>query len=111
MPELQVMIEGVFEKRRLLDIIRDFIVFEDEGKGPLAKKMAGYHQFHAVKAAVGETLRAAAVRTAPPGSAPAGRHEAGTRPGGDPGDRRVRVVLHTQGSGERLTIGLYARRV
>ena len=42
--------------------MRDFIVFEDEGGGQLAKKMAGYHQFHAVRVAVSETLRAAELR-------------------------------------------------
>ena len=57
--QLQVAIEGVFEKRRFLALLRDFIVFEDDGGGRLAKKMAGYHQFHAVETAVGETLRAA----------------------------------------------------
>ena len=59
MPELQVMIEGVFDKRRLLDLLCHFLVFEDDGSGKLAKKMAGYHQFHAVNVALGETLRAA----------------------------------------------------
>ena len=59
--ELQVLIEGVFEKRRFLSLLRDFIVFEDDG-GALVKKMAGYHQFHAVQAAVGETVRAAALQ-------------------------------------------------
>ena len=44
---------------RFLTLIRDFIVFEDDGSGSLVKKMAGYHQFHAVKVAVAETLRAA----------------------------------------------------
>jgi type I restriction enzyme, R subunit len=110
-PELQVMIEGVFEKRWFLDLVRDFIVFEDEGKGPLAKKMAGYHQFHAVKAAVGETLRAAEVRIAPRAFERGGRYEAGTRPGGEPGDRRIGVVWHTQGSGKSLTMAFYAGRV
>ena len=57
--ELQVLIQGVFEKERFLSLIRDFIVFEDDGSGHLSKKMAGYHQFHAVRTAVGETLRAA----------------------------------------------------
>jgi len=57
--ELQVMIEGVFHKDRLLDLVRHFIVFEDEGGGRLIKKIAGYHQFHAVGVAVRETLRAA----------------------------------------------------
>ena len=109
--ELQVLVEGVFEKRRFLSLLRDFIVFEDDG-GALAKKMAGYHQFHAVQAAVGETLRAAALqeesrRIAETG----GRYEAGRQPGGDPGDRRIGVVWHTQGSGKSLTMAFYAGRI
>ncbi len=106
MPEIQVMIEGVFEKRRLLDLIANFIVFEDEGGGKLAKKMAGYHQFHAVRGAVEETLRAA------PGlrDAAAGRYET-RKAGGEAGDRRVGVVWHTQGSGKSLTMAFYAGRV
>ena len=109
--ELQVAIEGVFEQRRFLALLRDFIVFEDDGGAPV-KKMAGYHQFHAVRAAVGETLRAAALqqearRIAETG----GRYEAGRRPGGDPGDRRIGVVWHTQGSGKSLTMAFYAGRI
>jgi type I restriction enzyme R subunit len=61
--QLEVLLKGVFEKHRLLGLLRDFIVFEDDGSGALAKKMAGYHQFHAVRAAVAETLRAAALQT------------------------------------------------
>jgi type I restriction enzyme, R subunit len=53
--ELQVVVEGVFEKRRFLDLVRHFIVFEDLGGGKLTKKMAGYHQFHAVNVALEET--------------------------------------------------------
>ena len=52
--ELQVMLEGVCQPDRFLALIRDFIVFEDDGSGKLVKKMAGYHQFHAVRTAVGE---------------------------------------------------------
>jgi len=59
MPQIEVMLLGVFDRRRFLDLIRHFIVFEDEGGGQLVKKMAGYHQFHAVNAALEETLRAA----------------------------------------------------
>ena len=59
LPELQVVIEGLCAKRRFLDLVRDFIVFEDDGGGRIVKKMAGYHQFHAVQVAVAETLRAA----------------------------------------------------
>jgi type I restriction enzyme, R subunit len=62
LPELQVVSEGVFAPQRFLDLVRDFIVFEDEGGGWLMKKMAGYHQFHAVRVAVSETLRAADLR-------------------------------------------------
>ena len=58
MPELQVVLEGVCEKARLLQMLRHFIVFEDEGGGKPVKKMAGYHQFHAVNIALAATLKA-----------------------------------------------------
>jgi len=106
-PELQVVIEGLCAPRRFLDLLRDFIVFEDDG-GRIVKKMAGYHQFHAVQVAVGETLRAAEFHRA---ADERGRYEAGTRPGGQPGDRRVGVVWHTQGSGKSLTMAFYAGRI
>ena len=106
LPQLQVLLQGVCDRRRLLDLVRDFIVFEDDGSGRLDKKIAGYHQFHAVQAAVGETLRAAALQHA------ASRTEdAGRRPGGQPGDRRIGVVWHTQGSGKSLTMAFYAGRI
>ena len=110
--QLQVMLEGMCERERFLTLVRDFIVFEDDGGGKLAKKMAGYHQFHAVETAVLETLRAAALRqelrwVAEPG----GRYENGRQPGGDPGDRRIGVVWHTQGSGKSLTMAFYAGRI
>ncbi|HML93889.1 MAG TPA: type I restriction endonuclease subunit R [Thermodesulfobacteriota bacterium] len=89
LPQLQVVIEGVFGKRRFLDLIRHFIVFEDLGGGVLIKKMAGYHQYHAVNLALDSTVRAA----------------------GTGGDKRVGVVWHTQGSGKSLTMAFYAGRV
>ena len=112
LPQLQVMIEGICERERFLTLVRDFIVFEDDGSGKLAKKMAGYHQFHAVETAVLETLRAAALRqelqrVAEPGR----RYEIGRKPGGYPGDRRIGVVWHTQGSGKSLTMAFYAGRI
>jgi len=109
MPELQVMLEGVFDKRRLLDMLGYFIVFEDSGDGALVKKMAGYHQYHAVNAAVIETLRAGKI--AEGWAEEFGRYEAGQRRGGDPGDRRIGVVWHTQGSGKSLTMAFYAGRI
>ncbi len=103
MPELQVVIEGLCHKRRFLDLIRDFIAFEDDG-ARVVKKMAGYHQFHAVQAAIKETLRAAEM-VRDDSDNDSGRH------GGKPGDRRVGVVWHTQGSGKSLTMVFYAGRI
>jgi type I restriction enzyme, R subunit len=110
MSQLEVLLHGVFEKRRFLDLVRYFIAFEDEGTGKLVKKMAGYHQYHAVNAAVEETLRATQLVAGRIADAP-GRYESGLRPGGEPGDRRVGVVWHTQGSGKSLTMAFYAGRV
>ena len=112
-PQLQVMLEGACAPARFLSLVRDFIVFEDGGSGVLAKKMAGYHQFHAVGTAVVETLRAAELQRA--GVVVAreerGRYESGRRTGGAPGDRRIGVVWHTQGSGKSLTMAFYAGRI
>jgi type I restriction enzyme R subunit len=112
LPQLEVMLKGVFEKRRLLDLIRYFIVFEDVGGGVLVKKMAGYHQYHAVNAAVQETIRACV----PPDSPWKLSEEERTffargQKDAKPGDRRVGVVWHTQGSGKSLTMAFYAGRV
>ena len=111
MPELQVLIEGLLTPRRFLDLVLDFIVFEDEGGGRVVKKMAGYHQFHAVQTAVAETLRAAQLVRADRVADEPGRYETGLKPGGRPGDRRVGVVWHTQGSGKSLTMAFYAGRI
>ena len=115
MTELQVMLEGVFERSRFLALVRDFIAFEDDlsaqqagASGALVKKMAGYHQFHAVQVAVEETLRAARLQEK---AADAGRYESSRMPGGEAGDRRIGVVWHTQGSGKSLTMAFYAGAV
>ena len=100
MTELEVVLRGVCEKHRFLDLLRHFIVFEDQGGGVLMKKMAGYHQFHAVNVAVEETLRAALDKKA-----------STRRHGGDPGDHRIGVIWHTQGSGKSLTMAFYAGRM
>ncbi len=89
LPQLQVVLQGVFDKRRFLDLVRYFIVFDDEGGGVLAKKMAGYHQFHAVNRSLESTVQACS----------------------SAGDQRVGVVWHTQGSGKSLTMAFYAGRV
>jgi type I restriction enzyme R subunit len=86
--ELEVLLKGIFEKRRFLDLLRDFIVFEVDG-AKINKKMAGYHQFHAVNKAVERTLEASAAK----------------------GDRRIGVIWHTQGSGKSLTMAFYAGKI
>ena len=111
-PQLQVMLEGVCAPSRFLALLRDFIVFEDDGNGALVKKMAGYHQFHAVEVAVAETLRATELgQTAERVDKDTARQESGRKPGGVRGDRRIGVIWHTQGSGKSLTMAFYAGRI
>ena len=108
--QLEVLIPGVFDPRRFLDLVRYFIVFEDNGGGNLIKKTAAYHQFHAVNRALDETLRAVVVQ---PGvtKESGGTYHTGRPVDAKPGDRRVGVVWHTQGSGKSLTMAFYAGRV
>jgi type I restriction enzyme R subunit len=108
--ELEVLIKGVFEKARFLDLIRHFVVFEDSGAGAPIKKMAGYHQFHAVNAALAETLRASGRLQGLPVAAEE-RSPWRSREPGTSGDKRIGVVWHTQGSGKSLTMAFYAGRV
>lgn len=85
-PELDVLLAGLFAPPRLLDYLRGYVVFENGG-ATLIKKIAGYHQFHAVRHAVTRTLDAVT------------------------GNRRIGVVWHTQGSGKSLLMAFYAGRV
>src|SRR5947207_569124 len=104
--ELETLVRGVFEKRRFLDLIRNFIAFEDDpDSGSVHKLIAGYHQFFAVKEAVNETIRASALRRA---DDDIGTYWAGKMEGGKPGDRRAGVIWHTQGSGKSLSMLFYA---
>lgn len=102
LPQIEVLLKGVFDRGLFLELIRDFIVFEDTGGGRLAKKVAGYHQFHAVRVAIAETLRAVL---------PDERREDRESLDRKPGDRRIGVVWHTQGSGKSLTMVFYAARL
>ncbi|MGB8029558.1 MAG: type I restriction endonuclease subunit R [Terracidiphilus sp.] len=87
-PQLRVVIEGLFDKQRLLDFLHYFIVFEEEKSGTV-KKIAGYHQFSAVNNAIAATAFATDSK----------------------GDKRAGVVWHTQGSGKSLTMVFYAGRL
>lgn len=85
--ELQTLVRGVLAPQYLLDYIRFFVLFEDDGA--LVKKIAGYHQFHAVRAAIQQVVTA-------------------SRPGAS---RKGGVVWHTQGSGKSITMTCFAARV
>ena len=106
--ELEVLVRGVFDRRRFLDLLRHFIAFEeDPDTGAIHKIIAGYHQFHAVSAAVTETIRASSANI----GEDVGTYWAGRMQGGKPGDRRAGVVWHTQGSGKSLTMLFFSARV
>jgi len=87
-PALEVLIKGVFDQTRFLDLVRSFVVFSDEPTG-LVKRVAKYHQYWAVNAAVKSTIDAS----------------------GPNGDRRGGVVWHTQGSGKSIEMLLYAAKM
>ncbi|MBA7514204.1 hypothetical protein ES705_06229 [subsurface metagenome] len=84
----EVLIRGILDPHRLLDYIRFFITFEDDGK-QIVKKSAAYHQYHAVNRAISETLRASE----------------------ELGDQKIGVVWHTQGSGKSLTMLFYTAKI
>ncbi|MGH7995016.1 MAG: type I restriction endonuclease subunit R [Opitutaceae bacterium] len=109
MPQLEVLLRGIFDLRRFLDLLRYFIVFEEDDDGTVVKKVAGYHQFHAVNTALGETIRAAS-KGEPKAEEGEGYFSKGQQEG-SPGDKRVGVVWHTQGSGKSLTMVFYAGRL
>lgn len=104
-PELSTLIEGVFEHRRLLALLRDFTVFGETGSG-LAKIIAGYHQFHAVRHAVASTIRASA-SVQGVAEDPAYYGLPGVKTQGQ-GDKRAGVIWHTQGSGKSFLMAFYA---
>ncbi len=85
--QLETLVRGVLTPEMLLDYLRYFVLFEDDGT--LVKKIAGYHQFHAVRAAIQQVVAA---------SHPEGNHKGG-------------VVWHTQGSGKSITMTCFAARV
>ena len=86
-PQLAVMLKGLFERERLLDYLRHFVLWETEDG--YTKKIAGYHQFFAVQKAVAATVQASSPE----------------------GDKRIGVVWHTQGSGKSISMCFYAGKI
>lgn len=124
--ELEVLLRGIFDKRLLMDYILNFITFEDDGGDTttIAKKAAGYHQYHAVNKAVECTLSACGIDA--DSKQIYGRFLEAERV--DPfmskedipkwgknsphfGDKRIGVIWHTQGSGKSLSMAFYAGKV
>lgn len=121
--ELEVMLKGIFDKRRFLDLILNFIVFEDDG-AKIEKKVAAYHQYHAVNKAVGCTFSACGIEYDASrliGRYPSFKEEKklivkqnGPKwgPGTEHfGGQRIGVVWHTQGSGKSLSMVFYAGKI
>jgi type I restriction enzyme R subunit len=101
--ELETLVRGFFDRELLLDYLRYFVLFENTGE-TLIKKIAGYHQFHAVREAVKATIVASyhdADSVAEPRNDWARRVTPGCKKGG--------VVWHTQGVGEKYFHGLLCR--
>lgn len=83
--QFDTFFEGIFDQKRLLDILKNFICFCNEGTKSF-KILAGYHQYFAVRKAVASTVKAS----------------------GTGGDGRGGVFWHTQGSGKSLSMVFYA---
>ncbi len=92
MSELEIHIKGAFDKGRLLDILKYFIVFEADSEKDVSKytkKIAQYHQYYGVNKAIKETLRATSPR----------------------GNKKIGVFWHTQGSGKSLSMVFYVKKI
>lgn len=110
--ELEVLIRGVFDPRRFLGLLEHFVTYEeDPDNGAIHKIIAGYHQFHAVNAAVEETIRASGMAEEGRAKDEEGAYWSGPMEEGKPGDRRAGVVWHTQGSGKSFSMLFYAGRM
>jgi len=83
-PQIDILLRGMFNRKVILDLIRNFVVFEGR-----EKKVAAYHQYYAVNKAIDATLKASSAR----------------------GDKRCGVVWHTQGSGKSLIMAFYTGKL
>ncbi|MBD2518975.1 type I restriction endonuclease subunit R [Nostoc sp. FACHB-973] len=118
--QLETLINGLLNRTTLLDLVRHFIVFEKSKKEDpqtgiitlsTVKKLAAYHQYYAVNAAIASTLRAADSGVAPlAGKNPASDTLSGVEQQ-PKGDKKAGVVWHTQGSGKSLSMVFYTGKI
>ena len=106
--ELETLVRGFFEPALFLDYVRHFVLFEQDAD-QIIKKIAGYHQFHAVREAVNATVIAASN----PNKGMLEVQEPRATYGKEvqPGSRKAGVVWHTQGSGKSITMACYAGKL
>ncbi|MFM5133146.1 type I restriction endonuclease subunit R [Aeromonas rivipollensis] len=104
--QLETMVRGFFKPELLLDYLRYFVLFENNGD-KVIKKIAGYHQFHAVRAAVHATVIAAEPSTAQLIAEPPANHASKVVPG----SKKAGVIWHTQGSGKSISMVCYASKL
>ena len=104
--QLETMVRGFFDRELFLDYLRYFVIFETDSE-QLIKKIAGYHQFHAVREAVNATVIAAQS----PGQL--GQAEKRATYGAQvvAGSKKAGVVWHTQGSGKSISMCCYAGKL
>ena len=100
-PTLEALIRGLFEPRALIDYLQSCVVFEEDERGEIAKKIAGYHQFRALRKARASVLAHLKSPHPHPSPLPAGE-------GAGEHDGRGGVIWHTQGSGKSLTMLMLA---
>lgn len=106
--ELETVVRGFFKPELFLDYVRHFVMFEQDGDS-IVKKIAGYHQFHAVREAVRATVIASQDEDK---GVLAVHEERGTYAKEvQPGSRKAGVVWHTQGSGKSITMACYAGKL
>lgn len=118
--QLETLIKGMLSKKTLLDLVWHFVVFEKSKKedpqtGVISisavKKIAAYHQYYAVNAAVASTLRAADIGLHSrilQSPASYGLPDVAQQP---QGDKKAGVVWHTQGSGKSLSMVFYTGKI
>ena len=106
--ELETVVRGFFKPELFLDYVRHFVLFEQDGDH-IVKKVAGYHQFHAVR----EAVRATVIAAQDVGKSVLEVHEERATYGNEvqPGSRKAGVVWHTQGSGKSITMACYAGKL
>lgn len=104
--EIENVIRGFFDRELFLDYLRYFVLYEQDGDG-IIKKIAGYHQFHAVREAVRVTLIAARVT----GEFRVAEDRADYGERVVPGSKKAGVVWHTQGSGKSISMVCYAGKL